>query len=114
MADTTRRLLAELVTHAAPRDREVEAERARIAASAADHTFTQTEPQFTMSYHHTARLLSYLTVGKGFLSGGFNSYSSSLQLHLPRLYPAESLWNYEIGIKSEALGGSKKFNAVVL
>jgi hypothetical protein len=32
VADTTRRLLAELVTHAAPRDREVEAARARARA----------------------------------------------------------------------------------
>ena len=32
VADVTLRLLAELVTHAAPRDREVEAERARARA----------------------------------------------------------------------------------
>ena len=32
VAETTRRLLAELVTHAPPRDREVEAERARARA----------------------------------------------------------------------------------
>ena len=33
IADVTSRLLAELVTHAAPRDREVEAERARARAA---------------------------------------------------------------------------------
>ena len=33
VADVTRRLLAELVTNAAPRDREVEAERARARAA---------------------------------------------------------------------------------
>jgi len=33
VADATRRLLAELVTNAAPRDREVEAERARARAA---------------------------------------------------------------------------------
>ncbi|MBA3380737.1 MAG: DUF2277 domain-containing protein [Actinobacteria bacterium] len=33
IADVTRRLLAELVTNAAPRDREVEAERARARAA---------------------------------------------------------------------------------
>ncbi len=33
VADTTMRLLSELVTHAAPRDREVEAERARARSA---------------------------------------------------------------------------------
>jgi iron complex outermembrane recepter protein len=84
-----------------------------VAASAAEHTFTQTEPQVTASYHNTARFLSYVTVGKGFLSGGFNSYSSSQQLNLPRLYPAESLWNYEAGIKSEWLDHRLTLNADV-
>ena len=84
-----------------------------VAASDTAHTFTQTQPQFTASYHHTAQFLSYATVGKGFLSGGFNSYSSSLQLNLPRLYPAESLWNYELGIKSEWLDHRLTLNADV-
>jgi iron complex outermembrane receptor protein len=85
----------------------------QFPTSQVEHTFTSVQPQVTASFHHTSDLLSYVTVGKGFRSGGFNRYTSTVLLGLPRLYPAETLWNYEAGIKSQWLDHRLTLNAAV-
>jgi iron complex outermembrane receptor protein len=90
---------------------EREDEEITTPGSAADHTFSEVQPQLTVSYEHTPDFMSYVSVGKGFRSGGFNRYSSTLLLNLPRRYPAETLWSYELGFKSQWLDRRLTLNA---
>ena len=57
----------------------------------------------------SSNLRSYMRIAKGFKSGGFNpslSALSSQQLE----YQAEELWNFEVGLKGEAMQGDLAFD----
>lgn len=55
-------------------------------------------PKFSIAYDLTPDFLTYLTVARGYNSGGFNTaYATSADNFA---YDAEYTWNYEAGIKS--------------
>jgi iron complex outermembrane recepter protein len=65
-------------------------------------------PQFGAEYTISANAFSYVTVSKGYASGGFSSAISGLGI---QQYNPESLWNYEGGIKLSLLNRTILFNA---
>jgi iron complex outermembrane receptor protein len=77
------------------------------------HNFHSTQPLITLSRKWTEDLMTYLTFGKGFRSGGFNAYPDAVHLGVPRLYPLETTKNYEGGFKSQWFDHKLSVNAAV-
>jgi iron complex outermembrane recepter protein len=73
----------------------------------ADDAFDSFTPKFTIDYNFTVDTFGYLTVAKGFKSGGFNLGDNS------PAYEPEEIWNYETGIKSTVLDGRLRNNVSV-
>lgn len=73
------------------------------------HTFSQTQPKATIDYKWTPDLLTYLSYGKGFRTGGFNP-ATPLSI---RLYQNEVSTNYEAGLKSTLLDNRLVLNAAI-
>ena len=64
-----------------------------------------------MSYKFTPHIMTYATASEGFRPGGANNIPS-----LPQglvAYQSDSLWNYELGLKSSWLGGMLTADAAV-
>jgi iron complex outermembrane receptor protein len=71
-------------------------------------TFTSFQPKVTLKWKITPDHLLYATYSKGFRSGGFNSGAA------PQLeYGKETLFNYELGFKSNWADNRLQFNAAV-
>lgn len=67
--------------------------------------------KFNVSYRINPRVMVYASASKGFRPGGANNVPG-----LPTslvAYKADSLWNYEAGLKSSWLGNALVFNAAV-
>jgi outer membrane receptor protein involved in Fe transport len=82
-----------------------------------------TNPRFNLSYTPNDDTLIYGTISQGFRSGGVNVFAHA-QLLGPALgllppiiikpsYDSDSLWNYELGLKSMWLGGRMSFNGAI-
>ena len=67
-------------------------------------------PKFVISYRPTDNILVYGNASKGFRSGGQNLYTF-LYPGSPETFDSESLWNYELGLKSSFLNGKLIANA---
>lgn len=67
-----------------------------LVAAARAH-FTSFSPKGTIKYKWTDDSSTYLTVSKGFRSGGFNGNGSA--------FGPETVWNYEVGSKLQLFGG---------
>ena len=70
--------------------------------------FSAVQPKFTATYKFTPDLLTYLTYGVGFRSGGFNQPNFSIPI-----FAEEKLKNLEGGIKSQWLERKLTVNAAV-
>jgi iron complex outermembrane receptor protein len=70
--------------------------------------YPQFTPSFSARYRFTPDALGYLTVSKGFKSGGFNDGLGSAD---GISFGPEKLWNYELGFKSSWLGSRLVVNA---
>jgi iron complex outermembrane receptor protein len=77
------------------------------------HTFYSGQPQITLSRKWTDDLMTYVTFGKGFRSGGFNAYPDTINGRVARLFPQETTKNYEGGIKSQWFDHKLNVNAAV-
>ncbi len=77
--------------------------------------FSAFQPSGTISKQWTNDILTYVTVGKGFRSGGFNGYADTQNFPgvVQREFPAETDINYEGGIKSQWLDRTLTVNADV-
>lgn len=73
-----------------------------------ESTFDDVSPKFTASYAVSDASKIYATVSKGFKSGGVQVAANEL---LDEAYDPETIWNYEIGVKSDFLNGRARFNA---
>ena len=60
-------------------------------------------PKFALSYDLDPSTTTYATVSKGFRLGGPNRPLPSFCPSTPASYDADSLWNYEAGVKSRQL-----------
>ena len=76
------------------------------------HSWTAFTPKFTLTYKPVKSLMSYITVSKGFQSGGFNTQGGD-QTSLTQPFGAEVVWNYEFGVKFDGLGHRLQANASV-
>lgn len=75
---------------------------------AREETFTAPQPKVSLRYHWSDNLMTYATASRGFRSGAFNGTD-----YITRMYDAETLWNYELGEKSEFLDRRLRLNAAV-
>ncbi len=65
---------------------------------------TVVNPKFTLTYKPIANMITYTTASKGFRSGGQNLFAFMFP-GAPASYGSETLWNYELGVKSVLLNG---------
>jgi iron complex outermembrane receptor protein len=69
-----------------------------------NHSWTSTDPRFTISYAFDPRVLAYATYSRGFKSGGFNLGG----LQAP--FNPERITDYEVGLKGDFLDGRLRAN----
>src|SRR5262249_55304632 len=85
-------------------DRRKQVNLANSAERKAD--FNAVQPKFTATYRFTPALLTYLSYGVGFRSGGFNQPNFAVPI-----FAEEKLKNFEIGVKSQWLDHKLTLNA---
>jgi iron complex outermembrane recepter protein len=73
-----------------------------------DDNWDSVTPHFDLQYHVTDDVLTYISVSRGFRSGGFNG--RALGPAAPTSFDPEKIWAYELGIKSEWLGNRLRLN----
>jgi len=61
-----------------------------------DKSYNEVSPKLALNYRLNENTTSYFTIAKGYKSGGFYIYAPTGQ----QTYDKETLWNYEVGIKS--------------
>jgi iron complex outermembrane receptor protein len=62
-----------------------------------------------LDYQWTPRLMTYLSAAKGYKAGGFNGRASSVTDF--NEYDPESVWTYELGLRSDFFARRVRFNA---
>jgi iron complex outermembrane receptor protein len=72
----------------------------------AEEDFTALLPKAALMYNINDNSQSYISIAKGFKSGGFNISSEP-----GKSYDSEYTWNYEVGIKNKLAGGKLVVNA---
>ncbi len=83
-----------------------------VPGSTVSDTFKSLQPQLTLSRELATDLNAYATVGRGFRSGGFNSFSVPQNIPgVGRKYQAERTTNYEIGLKAQFFDRGLTVNA---
>jgi len=65
-------------------------------------------PKFALQYKINNQITTYATVAKGYKSGGFYIFAAE---GYPTDYDQETLWNYEIGVKSVLMDNRLMLNA---
>jgi iron complex outermembrane receptor protein len=69
-------------------------------------------PKINISYKATPDILVYAQAAQGFRVGGPNTTIPPLGgVSAPATFDSDSLWNYEVGFKSDFLGGKATLNA---
>ncbi len=79
----------------------------------AHHSDTWTAPRFGLSCQADEHNLVYLTVAKGYGSGGVYPRLPWSPLTAPVPYPPDTLWSYEIGSKHDLSNGRLRLEASV-
>jgi outer membrane receptor protein involved in Fe transport len=75
-----------------------------------DDTDTSVTPRFGLTYQSDDYGMFYVTVAKGYRSGGVYAPVGGCEVGLAP-YPADSLWSYEVGSKSNLLDGRLDLDA---
>ncbi|DAB35868.1 MAG TPA: hypothetical protein CFH80_07960, partial [Sulfurospirillum cavolei] len=65
-------------------------------SGSASETFDAWLPKFSLAYKQYEAFSPYVTISKGFRSGGFNTTDT-----VGKSYEPELTWNYELGVKSK-------------
>jgi iron complex outermembrane receptor protein len=71
-------------------------------------SWDSTTPQFGAEYTVNDNVFTYVTIAKGYASGGYSSTVAGVGI---QEYNPESLWNYEAGFKAEFFDRTLRFNA---
>jgi iron complex outermembrane receptor protein len=71
-------------------------------------SWSQFTPKGGINYEFSADVLGYLSASKGYRAGGFNGLSTDPRP--PNVYGAESLWDYEFGVKGDYLSHRLRLN----
>lgn len=76
------------------------------------NTYRQFQPKVSLAYKPNHDITLYATYAKGFKAGGFNAAQAFTVTSgaAPNQYPAESADNYEVGAKTQWLGGALTVN----
>jgi len=69
-------------------------------------------PKFALEFRPSDKVLTYGLASKGYRNGGVNS-GLSVSFGAPQTYGPDSLWNYELGVKSTLAGGRATLNGAV-
>ena len=72
------------------------------------NTYDEVSPKVAVNYHITPDIMGYVTIAKGYRSGGFNPYAVA---GYPTTYDEETLYSYDIGFKSRLLQKRLTLNA---
>jgi iron complex outermembrane recepter protein len=75
-------------------------------------TWDELTPQATLDWRIRDNVFTYFTVAKGFKGGGFDDTPAN-PLQVVTAYDPETVWNYEIGVKTDLLDDRIRLNAVV-
>ena len=67
-------------------------------------------PKFALQYKINNQITTYATVAKGYKSGGFYMFAAD---GYPSNYDQETLWSYEVGVKSVLMDNRLMLNAAV-
>lgn len=70
-------------------------------------TFSELMPRLTLDYQLSRHLNGYLSLTKGYKTGGFNS---TIERPEDQTFDAEQSWNYEAGLKSKWLFNMLRFS----
>jgi len=62
-----------------------------------DDKYSEWLPKVSVSYRWMQNLMTYISISRGYKSGGYNIFSST---YAGQTYDPEYTWNYEIGAKS--------------
>ncbi|MGH8506958.1 MAG: TonB-dependent receptor [Stenotrophobium sp.] len=60
-------------------------------------------PKASIVFHPTDELRAYLTASRGFRFGGPQISASTPTTKVPKVYKSDSLWNYELGLRTDWL-----------
>jgi outer membrane receptor protein involved in Fe transport len=60
-------------------------------------------PKFSATFHFNRDILLYAAASKGFQFGGVNDFPHTATNGIPAVYKSSSLWNYEIGLRTNWL-----------
>lgn len=74
-------------------------------SGSSDKTYDAWLPKASLSYTLTENIMPYLSVARGFKSGGFN-----IKADAGKAYDSEFTWSYEAGVKTEWLDNRLQFN----
>ena len=75
-----------------------------------EEDWSEFSPKVGVEYRISEGIMTYATVSKGYLSGGFNAFATDPQY---RSFDEEKLWSYEIGVKNTFLDNRLILNAAV-
>jgi iron complex outermembrane receptor protein len=70
-------------------------------------------PRMSATWHFSETLSSYFTATRGFRFGGIQGIPEDEQANVPGTFKSDSVWNYEIGLRSDWLEGSLQLDTVV-
>ena len=71
---------------------------------------TKVTPKFSVAYQLNPDALLYALVAQGFRQGGTNDAGFGSLIQVPEGFKSDSLWNYEVGLKSSWLDQHLLFN----
>ena len=71
-------------------------------------SWNQFTPKAGVNYEFSQDVLGYASASKGYRAGGFNGHSTDP--NPPNAYGAETLWDYELGLKGDYLGHRLRLN----
>jgi iron complex outermembrane recepter protein len=81
-----------------------------ILNTTSDDSWDEISPKLAVEYNWTPSTMAYVSVSKGYRSGGFNTLASDPQYNT---YNEEKLWSYEIGSKNLFWGNRLMVNGCV-
>lgn len=76
-----------------------------------DQSFSSFTPKIGLNFQATPTKLAYVSIAKGFKSGGFNGRPTVDAAVQP--YKPETVWSYEAGIKTQWLDNRLRFNLAI-
>jgi len=74
-------------------------------------SWSDLSPRLGLEYRISDRAMTYVSASRGFRSGGFNGRNTSP--NPPQSFDPETIWAYELGLKTETDGRRLRFNSAL-